>query len=1632
MADQELFDGEVRTTIADDENIAFRKADPTTPGSRVISWANFKTLLRGAFVDLVNNQVIDGIKQFIKSPTVPDPTTDLQAVNLRTLNNKTGDPNYTDYIPQDPVPVFKRGRFFFDDVNDCFCAYANGNTFPAIRVGRSVYARVSNNTLSTLTRGSVVKAVGIAVITPSVELAKADSIEDIETVIGVVAEDIAAGQLGYVAVFEAVTGLDTSALTVNKPIYLSDEVAGGITSTPPAAPNYRYPIGLASAIDPVNGAIGVRISGVTINDTETNFQGAINGIVPQTPQIDYDASSGDIIATVSNEAFPTKDLPVIIDGKRYLLDTTTAPATIIIPPGLSSTQTQESILYIKLNAGVPELAVTTATTVSEPFAILAVQTVFDATRTNTDGKPLSYRRYNNAMDSLAEGVTGAYGHINVISNWIRLRGGAGWTSGQDGTPTVDDLNIKLALSAGVGGQLHRANLPSFDGNSYLIYNDNSNNITYQPSTNLTDITETSDGQTLLNNNVYYPIKIYYLLNSNGVGNDVIATRPSGFYNSAEGARTDGLGYGTIMNDPVTELNTYAVYTMVIGRTGGAGATISLIELQDNRTRTLGGGGKGTGAGVGVGTDDKVRITASDTNNDYLDPKISVSDKLLKSIDNQGSNEAIFIDIKNPYKVLVNYTELDSYTGDETLVYIDNYVYGGEWIRDDTATIRSDNKGIVRAGAGGRVWRRLFAQNRLNVNWWIENEAIDASLVVSAYIQNAISYSLFAGIKNVDFNGAYLVDAMDWSTPGLGGYVYNGNGSFIHLNYNDNQYAVKIGTGGGDEGTELHGFTFVGTEAADPTYTAGKHRLIEIDGHRYPNIHNCHFTRFTSQAIYVKSLSGSLYYKGLYATNNTFTEQVYDSSTTDQAAIYFAVGAEYSSISFNSFDTIVQAVKIIDGANIDIAFNQVGDLRGELQSGGIDLTRAAFFVGTSGSPVNNGKIKFIGNRVNHVDTAQIPIVVIGTNTVNEDNTVQIIGNECLANGYFPSIYLKDFNNPIINANHFRALNIAQATHFITLDNVDNAIVTSNNCVDGRWVVGLTNNSNDLIYANNNVESTLLTFGDVEVVSGSIRDNSKIEASTPYEFQFDNYLSKTDTADQSVESNVDMIKQLVLRTVGVNNGLAFGDKDTSIYELVDDLLTIRVGGVNIAFILSSAIQSGIVGGWQLKNVTPTATLPSIYPARDDERTGIGHAGTNILSLIADFKEGMRVTGANVEIFHDLLVNSTIETTTAIIENAISVDPDNPLSNKSIVWTSDGTGSGEDGDYMIKITNSLGETHIQSLLNKIELQLPSFIDVVSSDICQIYYSSMIEFANWENYYFSAGLSVGADYKRYIEVDTSSPGDYTLNVNMYGSNNALISQATTTIRVRNSVQQPASTVNYWCVGDSLTADLTYPNEMHRRLTGVGGTPAGDAYGNIVQHIEGNSGKEWNWYVNDEASPFVYSGVLDFEQYRIDNALAVPQVLYILLTWNGMSAYRTQAQWDVWDNDVYTFIDALRAAFPNVDVKLMSPQFPSQNGGLGESYGAILEGYSNQFIGNRNAYKQAQIYERISNEASYSSWVEHINTALVFDSKYNMPAALKNVNTRNSTHQESIGTNGVHPSTEGYYQIADAAYRNFIANYCQ
>lgn len=157
--------------------------------------------------------------------------------------------------------------------------------------------------------------------------------------------------------------------------------------------------------------------------------------------------------------------------------------------------------------------------------------------------------------------------------------------------------------------------------------------------------------------------------------------------------------------------------------------------------------------------------------------------------------------------------------------------------------------------------------------------------------------------------------------------------------------------------------------------------------------------------------------------------------------------------------------------------------------------------------------------------------------------------------------------------------------------------------------------------------------------------------------------------------------------------------------------------------------------------------------------------------------------------------------------------------------------------------------------------------------------------------------------------------------------------------------------------------------------------------------------------------------------------VVYTLLTWNGHTAGRTDFSSML--TQMKIFADTLHEEFPNAKLKILGVQVPSVRGGMGANYGATGASYADGYGMVVTALNMNKFYQEFANDEEYSSFVEFVNISSQFDTEYNMPHSEKAVNTRN-TDTEWIDTNGVHPSNNGYYQIGDVVYRNFIANFCQ
>lgn len=160
-----------------------------------------------------------------------------------------------------------------------------------LEVGAQEYARVYNDSGSTLTIGQAVYISGAQGNRVAVKLARANLESTSFGTIGLVAESIANGAEGFVIVSGALGKLNTTGLTAGSTVYLSPSTAGGITTTKPQAPNQLVVLGWVERVDNTVGSIYVKVD----NGYELDELHDVQITSPQSGNLlIYDASTSPI------------------------------------------------------------------------------------------------------------------------------------------------------------------------------------------------------------------------------------------------------------------------------------------------------------------------------------------------------------------------------------------------------------------------------------------------------------------------------------------------------------------------------------------------------------------------------------------------------------------------------------------------------------------------------------------------------------------------------------------------------------------------------------------------------------------------------------------------------------------------------------------------------------------------------------------------------------------------------------------------------------------------------------------------------------------------------------------------------------------------------------------------------------------------------------------------------------------------------------------------------------------------------------------------------------------------------------------------------------------------------------------
>lgn len=134
------------------------------------------------------------------------------------------------------------------------------NSNVTMQVGQEEFWYVKNQTGSTITKGTAVRAAGTLGASGRILAAPmiADGSVPARFLLGIAAENIVNGGEGYVTTFGKIRQLNTSAYTEGSVLWCNPAVAGGLTATEPAAPNLKLAVAFVVRSNATSGVLAVR------------------------------------------------------------------------------------------------------------------------------------------------------------------------------------------------------------------------------------------------------------------------------------------------------------------------------------------------------------------------------------------------------------------------------------------------------------------------------------------------------------------------------------------------------------------------------------------------------------------------------------------------------------------------------------------------------------------------------------------------------------------------------------------------------------------------------------------------------------------------------------------------------------------------------------------------------------------------------------------------------------------------------------------------------------------------------------------------------------------------------------------------------------------------------------------------------------------------------------------------------------------------------------------------------------------------------------------------------------------------------------------------------------------------------
>lgn len=328
---------------------------------------------------------------------------------------------------------------------------------------------------------------------------------------------------------------------------------------------------------------------------------------------------------------------------------------------------------------------------------------------------------------------------------------------------------------------------------------------------------------------------------------------------------------------------------------------------------------------------------------------------------------------------------------------------------------------------------------------------------------------------------------------------------------------------------------------------------------------------------------------------------------------------------------------------------------------------------------------------------------------------------------------------------------------------------------------------------------------------------------------------------------------------------------------------------------------------------------------------------------------------------------------------------------------------------------------------LVMPPYMYSLDGQESNLYFDNIVR-GCYSDYHWRVVSGVGTHQaERYFTKDITADDSVEITC-LSGVMNTVID--TVVLPIRHAAASGAAGKAPKClfIGDSTTAPGLYTGELlNLAATDVMGLSLHGTLGADANLHEGRGGWTVSDYYSSEPSPFVFSGVFDFSQYANVNSIPALDYVFVHLGINDMAsgggiddiANKAQSAAVLADMDLMIANIKSWSAATKICVMVTIPPSSSQDA-FGANYGADAR------LG-RDTYKRTimvwvnELIAHMSNREGEGIYLVPVNLNL--DTVHNMSSGLVEPANARTTKTVIRQSNGVHPSAEGYNQMADSVW---------